>query len=190
MAKEKDVLKENEKDTSQDGHEETLASANEVSEEMSDMDDVLTQLEELKAEIEERKDKYLRLYAEFENYRKRVTREKVEVRKLASQDTIMRLLPVLDDFNRAKAAAEMKDSGEPFTEGVRLVYEKLKKALKDCGVEAMETNGNEFDADLHEAFAELPVQDKKQKGKIIDTIETGYYLNDVIIRHAKVVVGK
>lgn len=162
----------------------------EVEEELEGEEALLAEIAELKAVIKERHDKYLRLYAEFENFRNRTTREKVDIRKLASQDTIMKLLPVMDDFNRAKAVAEDKVTGEVFTEGVRLVYEKFKKALKDCGVEAMKTNGEKFDSELHEAFAELPVDDKKKKGMIIDTIETGYYLNDKIIRHAKVVVGK
>lgn len=157
---------------------------------VSEIEALQAQIEELQADIEERKDKYLRLYAEFENYRKRVTREKIEVRKLAAEDTIQKLLPVLDDFSRAKSVSENKESGEVFSEGVNLVYEKFKKAMQDCGVVAMESTGEEFDAELHEAFAELPVDDKKKKGIVIDTIETGYYLNDIIIRHAKVVVGK
>lgn len=154
------------------------------------VEEEMTEVEALKEEIAERKEKFLRLYAEFENYKKRMLREKVELRLTAARDTIKRLLPVLDDFKRAKAISEDKESGEVFTEGVQLVYEKIKSALKEAGLIEMESNGEKFDSDLHDAFAELPVTDKDKKGIIIDTIETGYYLNDKILRHAKVVVGK
>ncbi len=146
--------------------------------------------EELRQELEELKDKYLRLFAEFDNYKKRVMREKMELLETAAKDTLSALLPVLDDFDRAKAVSEEEGSKEPFSEGVKLVYQKLKRTLKQLGLEAMETTGQDFNPDEHEAIAELPAPSEEMKGKILDTAEKGYKLKDQIIRHAKVVVGK
>ncbi len=146
--------------------------------------------EELRQELEELKDKYLRLFAEFDNYKKRVMREKMELLETAAKDTLSALLPVLDDFDRAKAVAEEEGSKEPFSEGVKLVYQKLNRILKQLGLEAMETTGQDFNPDEHEAIAELPAPSEQMKGKILDTAEKGYKLKDQIIRHAKVVVGK
>ena len=108
----------------------------------------------------------------------------------AAADTLSALLPVLDDFDRAKKAAEAENGKEPLSEGVRLVYNKLYSTLKAKGLEPMETDGQIFDPELHEALSEIPVPSEEMKGKIIDTVERGYTLNDKIIRHAKVVVGK
>ncbi len=146
--------------------------------------------EQLRQELEELKDKYLRLFAEFDNYKKRVMREKMDLLETAAKDTLSALLPVLDDFDRAKATAEQENSKEPFSEGVKLVYQKLTNTLKQLGLEAMETTGKDFDPDLHEAIAEMPAPSEEMKGKIIDTAEKGYKLKDHIIRHAKVVVGR
>lgn len=132
---------------------------------------------------EELQDKYIRLYAEFDNYRKRTQREQLETIKSASSDLIKQILPVLDDFDRAKQV-------ESFSDGVQMVYEKLLKTLAAKGVKPMETKEQPFDAEFHEAITEIPVADEKMKGKIVDTIEKGYYLNDRILRYAKVVVGK
>ena len=146
---------------------------------------------ELRQQVGELKDKYIRLVAEFENFKKRSVREKLDWMKTASQDTLTALLPVLDDFDRAKKFADgEKGEGEGLGEGVELVYQKLYAALKQKGLEPMETNGEVFDAELHEAMTEIPVPNDEMKGKIIDTIERGYKLKDKIIRHAKVVVGK
>ena len=110
--------------------------------------------------------------------------------KTASRDTLSALLPILDDFDRAKKNADMEDSTEQFSDGVTLVYNKLKTTLKQKGLTVMETTGTDFDPDLHEAVTEIPAPTEDMKGKVIDTIEKGYMLNDKIIRHAKVVVGK
>lgn len=147
-------------------------------------------IEELSQEVGELKDKYLRLFAEFDNYKKRTVKERLELLRTAAQDTIASLLPVLDDFDRAKKTADDESTDETFSEGVMLVYNKLYTVLKNHGLEEMETNGADFDPELHEAITEIPAPDKKLKGKVIDTIEKGYYLRDKIIRHAKVVVGK
>jgi molecular chaperone GrpE len=132
---------------------------------------------------QELQEKYVRLYADFDNYRKRTQRDQLETIKSASSDLIRQILPVLDDFDRAKQA-------EKFSEGVLMVYEKLKKTLASKGLKPMDTHEQPFDAEFHEAITEINAPDEKLKGKIVDTIEKGYFLNDKILRHAKVVVGK
>jgi len=146
--------------------------------------------EVLKAENAELKDKYLRIYAEFDTFRRRMMKEKLDLMKTAAQDTMTALLPVLDDFDRAKKSAEANNSTEQFSEGVALVYQKLNNTLKNLGLEAMETHHQPFDPEWHEALAEIPAAQDDLKGKIIDTIEKGYVLGGKIIRHAKVVIGK
>ncbi len=146
--------------------------------------------EMLKAEYAELKDKYVRLYAEFDTFRRRMMKEKLDMIKTAAQDTMTALLPVLDDFDRAKKSAEQEGSAEHFSEGVSLVYQKLHNVLRQLGLEPMDAQDQPFDPEWHEAVAEIPVQDEGAKGKIIDTIEKGYLLGGKIIRHAKVVIGK
>lgn len=150
----------------------------------------VSELDQLKNELGESKDKHLRLYAEFENFKKRTVKEKLDLMRNAAQDTISNLLPVMDDFDRAKSSAEDAGTEESFSEGVMLVYNKLHSTLENMGVTAMESTGEVFDPELHEAVTEIPAPDESMKGKIVDTILTGYYLNDKIIRYAKVVVGK
>lgn len=141
--------------------------------------------EALQTQVSELKDKYLRLHAEFDNFRKRSMKERLETMKTASRDTMTALLPVLDDFVRADKNME---GGMP--EGIKIVYNKMLKVLEQRGLTPMASDGEVFDPELHEALTEIEVPDEEMKGKIVDTIETGYYLNDTIIRHAKVVVGK
>lgn len=145
---------------------------------------------ELESALEESKDKYLRLYAEFDNYKKRTVKERLELLSTAAKETIVSMLPVLDDFERAKKSAELSDSGEVFTEGVSLVFTKFNSVLKSKGLRVMETEAADFDPEFHEAITEIPAPTEELKGKILDTIEKGYLLNDKIIRYAKVVVGK
>jgi molecular chaperone GrpE len=147
-------------------------------------------IEELESELSESKDKYLRLFAEFDNYKKRTMKERVEMMKTAAQDTIQSLLPVLDDFDRAKHAADDEQSEETFSEGISLVYHKLYNILNNRGLKAMESTGEVFDPELHEGITEIPAPDEEMKGKVIDTVEKGYYLGEKIIRHAKVVIGR
>ncbi len=149
-------------------------------------DEVISTLESSVAEL---KEKNLRLLAEFDNYKKRTMRERLELLNSASKDVIVSLLPVLDDFDRAKKHAE-ESSEEEFSEGVRLVYNRLYTILQSLGLKAMESIGETFDPELHEAITEVPAPDASLSGKILDVIEKGYMLNDKIIRHAKVVVGK
>ena len=150
----------------------------------------LDEASQLQSELNEQKDKYLRIYAEFENFKKRTRREKLDMLSTAARDTLSAMLPVLDDFDRAKKAAESDDTKEGFSEGVELVYNKFVGILSSKGLKAMESTGETFDPELHEAIAEIPAPSDDMKGKIIDTTDKGYFLNDKIIRHAKVVVGK
>ncbi len=148
------------------------------------------ELEEKNEQLKELEDKYLRLFAEFENYKKRVSKEKNDLINTASENILNAILPVLDDFDRAKKLSDDKNSPEHFTEGVSLVYDKLFSILGSRGLEKMNSLDQEFDPEQHEAVAEVPVEDESKKGKIIDVIENGYKLNGKIIRYPKVVVGK
>jgi molecular chaperone GrpE len=170
-------------ETNETAEEKTAQSTNE---ELSSED----QLSAKDKQLEELKDKHLRLMAEFENFKRRSIREKMDMMKNAAKDTMTALLPVLDDFDRARKAADENDKGDLFAEGIGLVYKKLYNTLEQKGLKPMETNGENFDPELHEALTEVPAPSEEQKGKIIDTVEKGYWLNDKIIRHAKVVVGK
>lgn len=143
---------------------------------------------ELKKELEELRDKYVRLYADFDNQRKRNAKDKLELIQTAGKDVISQLLPVIDDFERAQKALKDTSDVNAVKEGLQLVYQKLVKNLEAKGLKPMETIGKEFNADMHEAITEVPVPG--MEGKVIDEVEKGYYLNDKIIRFAKVVVGK
>lgn len=148
------------------------------------------EIDELTIQLSEAKDKYLRLFAEFDNYKKRTLKEKIDYMKTASSEAIKAMLPVLDDFDRAKRSADDDATEEYFTEGVQMIYNKIFNVLKNQGLEAMESNGADFDPEVHEAITEIPAPSEELKGKVIDTVEKGYTLKDKIIRHAKVVVGK
>ena len=170
--------------------DEKTAKKKTSSKRKSKADELKSKLESLDTELAESKDKFIRLYAEFDNYKKRTVRERLDLIKTAGSDLISDLLPVLDDFDRAKKSAEDETSNEVFSEGVTLVYNKIYGILKGKGLEAMETNGHDFDPELHEAITEIPAPTEDLRGKILDTIAKGYTLNSKIIRHAKVVVGK
>ena len=144
--------------------------------------------EKLKEELKEANDKYLRLYAEFDNYRRRTTKERQEQLLTAGKDVIVSMLPVLDDFERALKAMETATDVIPVKEGVALVQNKLKHILSAKGLKEMNTKGEPFDAEVHEAITNIPAGDD-QKGKVVDELEKGYLLNDKVIRFAKVVVG-
>ena len=141
-------------------------------------------------QITELNDKYLRLYSEFDNYRKRTLKEKIELNKYASADIITKLLPVLDDFERAIRAFDVTtDVGKSLKEGVILIFNKFFSILNQQGLEQMRTAGESFDTDFHEAITNIPAATPGQKGKIVDEVEKGYLLNGKVIRYAKVVVG-
>lgn len=149
-----------------------------------------TEMEKLKTELDEANDKYLRKVAEFDNFRKRSAKERMELIQTAGREVIADLLDVLDDCDRAEKQLANSDSADSIKEGVLLVFNKLRNTLQVRGVKAMETLNQEFNPDLHDAISEIAAPGDEQKGKIIDEVMKGYYLNDKIIRHAKVIVGK
>ena len=146
--------------------------------------------EALKNEVAELKDKYLRLIADFDNYRKRSAKERIELIQTASRDLIEELLPVLDDSERDEKQMLATHDIEAIKEGQKLVFNKLRNALQSKGLKAMESIGTNFNPEFHEAITEVPAPNDEMKGKVLDEVERGYYLNDKIIRFAKVVVGK
>ncbi len=146
--------------------------------------------ERLTEELGKEKDKFLRLFAEFENYKKRTARERLDLIETAGSSVMMNILPVLDDFERALSHIEEDKEAEELRKGVVLIYQKLLKALEQKGLKEMESKGKDFDPDFHQALTEIETPDKKMKGKVVDVIEKGYFIGEKILRHAKVVVGK
>ncbi len=153
-------------------------------------ENVTDALSELQDEFQREKDRYLRLFAEFENYKKRTSRERVEMFKTAGEDIIFSMLPILDDFERALKEIEKSDDDNLY-KGVELINSKLRETLKAKGLKIMDVKaGDAFDADSHEAITQIPAPEEKLKGKVIDVIEKGYTLGDKIIRFPKVVIGQ
>lgn len=139
--------------------------------------------------LAELNDKYIRLYADFENYRKRISKERIELLKYAGEETVAKIIPVLDDFERAfKSLAEITDI-HIIKQGEELIYNKFKNILTQSGLEEMKSAGEIFDPELHDAVTNIPAPSEEMKGKIVEEIEKGYYLNGKVIRHAKVIVG-
>lgn len=158
--------------------------------EAEEQQEELTEEEKLQGEVQEQKDKFMRLFAEFENYKRRTSKERLELFKTASQELMQALLPVLDDFERAIGELRKEKETEVLT-GVELIQGKFKKTLEDKGLEPMNVKeGDKFDSELHEAVTQIPAPKKKLKGKIVDVVETGYTLGNKIIRFPKVVTGK
>lgn len=149
----------------------------------------LTEVQKMQAELNEMRDKNLRLVAEFDNFRKRSAKERIELIATAGKDIVQSLLDVLDDSHRAMKQLETDNDADSIKEGARLVFNKLQHVLQQKGLTAMDCTGKEFDADLHEAITEIPAPNDELKGRILDVVQPGYYLNDKLIRHAKVVVG-
>ena len=148
------------------------------------------ELEDAQAVIEEQKDKYLRLSAEFDNYRKRTMKEKAELILNGGEKSISSILPVIDDFERAIKTMETAKDVKAVKEGIELIYNKFMAVMAQNGVKVIETKDQPLDTDYHEAIAVIPAPSEEQKGKILDCVQTGYTLNDKVIRHAKVVVGE
>ena len=148
------------------------------------------QLEKAEGEILDLKDKHIRLQAEFDNYRKRTLKERMELLKTASESLLVGILPVIDDFDRAVQTLNAIDDESPAKEGVKLIYNKFQEFLKQNGVKEIEAKDHVFDTDLHEAITTFPAPTEDLKGKIIDVVQKGYYLNDKVIRHSKVVIGE
>jgi len=149
----------------------------------------LTPEEKAKLELTELKDKYLRLYADFENFRRRTARERMELIGTANADTMKNILPVVDDFERAIKSFDTTTEVKPLKEGVDLIYNKLFKTLESQGLKPMKTMGLPFDAELHESIAQYPAPNPELKDMVVDEVEKGYFLNDKVIRYAKVVIG-
>ncbi len=148
------------------------------------------QVQKLAAELDEAKDKYLRLYSEFENFRRRTARERIDLIKTASQDLMVALLPVVDDFERAQKALELTEDHKTSEEGFELIYNKFNNILKQKGLKIMEVSaGDEFNTEFHEAISQMPSTDGSMKGKVFDVAEKGYLLEDKVVRFAKVVTG-
>ena len=152
--------------------------------------DAEKKIEELQAQLEKEKKEYLFLMAEFDNFRKRTLKEKSEIIKNAGENVFKGLLPIVDDMERGIKASESATDVESVREGLVLIYNKLIKYMEQNGVKQYTDGDDTFDADRHEAITAIPVQDEAQKGKILDTIEKGYTINDKVLRHAKVVVGQ
>lgn len=165
-------------------------TAEEAAAEMTEEEKLAAENESLKTSLEKEKKEYMFLMAEFDNFRKRTLREKSELIKNAAESAFKGLLPVVDDFERALKASDGVDDAASIREGMELIYKKLKKYLEQNGVKEMDPEDRDFDADRHEAITAVPVPDESQKGKIIDTVEKGYMINDKVLRHAKVVVGQ
>jgi molecular chaperone GrpE len=147
-------------------------------------------IDELEASLAELNDKYLRLFSEFDNYRKRTNKEKLDLLKTASEEVVIDLLPVIDDFERGIKALEDNDALQSSVEGMQLIYNKLKGILTKKGLAPMQSIGETFDTDFHEALTNIPAPTEDLKGKVVDEIEKGYLLNGKVIRFAKVVVGQ
>jgi len=145
---------------------------------------------ELKNKLREQEEKYLRLSADFDNYRKRTLKEKIEMSKYAGVDILSQILPVMDDFERAMKSMEETQDIEAVKQGIKLIYNKFKEYLNQQGVKEIEALHTEFDTDLHDAVTKIPAPEDDLKGKVVDVIEKGYKLNDKVIRYSKVVVGE
>ncbi|RED99787.1 nucleotide exchange factor GrpE [Marinoscillum furvescens] len=152
-------------------------------------DEEVSEVEKLQADVSEAKDKYLRLYSEFENFRRRTAKEKIDLIGSANKELVENLVPVLDDFERALKSMEENDEMKPAKEGTELIYNKFKKVLEAKGLKKMEiAKGDDFNDDYHEAITQIPAEEELA-GKIVDVVENGYFLNEKVVRFAKVVTG-
>lgn len=173
---------------SEENTENASAKADNSADEMTAEPTIEEQLEVAKKEVEQYKDKYLRAVAEFDNYRKRTLKEKAELLLNGSEKAVCAFLPILDDFERA--IADKTEDVNAIKEGIQIIFNKFNKTLESLGVKKIETEGKDFDVDFHEAVAMVPGMGDDKKGKVIDCVQTGYQLNDKVIRHAKVAVGQ
>lgn len=179
------------KQETQDGVECNVDEKNPVDDNVAETDAaVKSDVEKMAEEATQWRDKYVRLSAEFDNYRKRTLKEKMELVSSAGEDVIKSLLPVMDDLERALAATEKSTDVEAVREGVVLISNKLRDTLRGKGLMEIEAFGQELDTDFHEAVAKIPAPEETQKGKIVDVVQKGYKLHDKVIRHSKVVVGE
>lgn len=193
MNPEKETQRDENKNTQnvhQNRQEEVTKEQKEENASLSQEEQLSQELEKAQKQLEEQKDKYLRLSAEFDNYRKRTMKEKAELILNGAEKSISSILPIVDDFERALKNMEAANDVEAVKEGVELIYNKFINVLGQNGVKAIDTKDKELDTDYHEAIAVIPAPTEELKGKILDCVQTGYTLNDKVIRHAKVVVGE
>ena len=197
-------MKKNEKEKADKKHEGDVKSGpahepvdnqqhkynkNKKADDIHEFEALKKEIEGLQQKLDETNDKFLRLFSEFDNYRKRVAKERIELTKTASESIINSLLPVLDDLERAAEMTAEKDSSEAGSEGIQLIFNKLKSILRQKGVQEIAAVGEDFNTDYHDAVTHIPAKDKKQKGKIVEEIQKGYLLNGKVIRYARVVVA-
>lgn len=166
-----------------------IIDAEPLDDEQTEVADMFAKLQQTEAELQKKSNDYLYLMAEFDNYRKRMVKEKAETIKNAAERVLKDLLPIVDDFERGLEATKDDADGQSVRQGMELIYNKLVKYLESNGVKAMDSTGAEFNADVHEAIAAVPAPSPEDKGKVIDTTTKGYTLNDKVLRHAKVVVA-
>lgn len=177
---------ENGKDMPNINADENMAGTNHLNDALADE----SAQDKTQQELDEMRDKYLRLIAEFDNYKKRTAKERIELMQTANKEVIVSLLDVLDDSERAAKQLETTTDLNAVKDGVMLVFNKLKSTLQNKGLKPMESLHTEFNPDLHEAITEIPAPSKDLQGKVVDDMQKGYYLNDKLIRHARVIVGK
>lgn len=177
-------------EAAQEGESQLDEANDEINKELNAIDALNQQLADAQAQVEKEKKEYLFLMAEFDNFRKRTIKEKSEIIRNAAESAMKGLLPIVDDFERGIEANRSTDDPEALRQGMELIYQKFVKYLAQNGVKPIESTGADFDPDLHEAIAMVPVQDEAQKGKVIDTPTKGYTINDKVLRHAKVAVGQ
>lgn len=206
MEKEKDLDKKEElQDKNQEGEPENSGNEKNQSEEVKEdspkaedadesseegQEEELSEVEKLRKEKDELHDKYLRLYSEFENFRRRTNKEKLTLIDTANERLVLEILPVMDDFERAMESMQNSSEVASVCEGVTLIFNKFKKTLTDAGVKEIECIGEAFDPEIHDAVTKIPAPKKKLKGKVVDQIQKGYKLKEKVIRHSKVVVGE
>lgn len=184
MSKHQDNTEENEPLDQQNPAEHADAEQTETTNE------TVSPIEKLEADLAEQKDKYVRLLAEFDNFKRRTAKENMEIRQTAGKDIVSSLLDVLDDADRAENQLSKDDNLERIKEGIELVFNKLRKSLIAKGLKEMESIHTDFDPELHEAITQIPAPTEDLQGKVLDQVKKGYYLNDKLIRHAQVVVGQ
>ncbi len=187
-----DVTAESKQEPTDSQTSENKEDKKTIDDDSTDEDETLAlkrELEGMQRKLDETNDKFLRLFSEFDNYRKRVAKERIELTKTASESIISSLLPVLDDLERAAEMTVENDTEESDAEGVRLIFNKFKSVLRQKGVEEIAAIGEDFSTDFHDAVTHIPAKDKQQKGMIVEELQKGYLLNGKVIRYARVVVA-
>jgi len=170
--------------------DEELQVAEVANEGASAADKVVSDVKSSEEKLAEMQDKYIRLSAEFDNYRKRTLREKMELSKYAAEDLLQKIIPIMDDFERAIVHMDTAIDCAAMKDGIDLIYNKFSEFLTQNGIKEIESMNVSFNVDLHDAIAKVPVQDEEKKGRIVDVVQKGYYIRDKVLRHAKVVVGE